>query len=1295
MLARALACLLALTSSTCAQSLHDTGWSGNFAINPGFEEDFVNSRAENSTLSFKGDWYYNQQDLMPDYWGLREGFGPGTQWTWLSDSPRSGSRCLKLGTNVLATQSYPGVAYQRGGGSWSVPGPTPIAVADSNAIAQPWRASAWVRNGGAIRLGTAQAKAAASSDWQLLTVELPAASIRKLSDPMPLVLVGPGEFDDIVVQERLPGSPNLIPNAGFESSDASGHPDGWSRQRKYHAIGPTYYTWTDWNHAFRDNRGAVTVDRLIRCEGRQSLRFDVYPGDEKYVESDPITLNQTACSPIEVGVYVRADRIRLFDIRCVNQDGADLPGYLPMQSEYGSGGSATWGNGTFEWRYVRKFFAPAFDQPTRSFRVRLCARGFNGHTLDDSGTRSPLCQVGTLWWDGLHVAERGTDAAALRARGATPQPEAAAPGPQTVASIDLGERLYGRNMLTLSVTNDGAAGTFKARLTTAIPGQPPVVTESPGVHLAANRSGKVEVPYMIGRPVGDLKEQGRLRVELSRDGQMLADTTYSFNTWPVVIDFDVARSYSLPNESPVSVSMNLGVGRETLKQVTRVDLALARAADPRQTIEQMPPIADLPAAFARTLAGLPKTKAGSFEFGFPAPGWWADRMNLLMLNVDLSRLKVWPHDNPTRDTILVARGIDAGGKTLFEGQSDPFCRMQAPPRQPPIDSVAIREDGAVLINGQPRFLTGLMMGNQRFDADDPKTLRQLGVMGHRLWGKAGSYFESQIKMFDDYGLYALQTKPVDIADLHRTPDAIVELDDDQKRDFADFVQAGGMRNTVSVNTGGWEARIPDTPEARAKHQAVNDWIRAVARRPVACSPSGAYNAWGDPMDRPYYDILFAETEMWGPMDYNTVAMPHIRRAKSTPTAWVYLPQLYDNTPYERYRFETYENIIRGAAGVAMIHGTGDPTFTRGLAGELRRLEAPLNSLEEAPVVTFEPDVSHKVTHYKGKTYVLATSCGPIIIGNWTWNKDTKQSGTVSHEGDTVNTMWFRPNGIRIHGFRGMPMPELIRRGDKIVQYVWLDPAETPDWAMVAVRGNGRFSHNAVLGRFDFGKFKADYGNIIMFSELNHSVWHQINWVFDPEIYNQSVKLMGQAWADTMRKSADEGRARVEQVAYQAEHFHALTDGSKPTAGQWLRIELDAEAYGLVGKLVDGFAYLTQNGRALWDYSALERGGKVVRVFCEDTVGIDRALLASVRISVPGLKLGSKVKALFEDREIVSQDGFFTDSFEGTDTYQYEGSGPEGDLFGYVKDPNRELPRMMPAGYGYKYGPTAVRTYEIP
>ena len=100
------------------------------------------------------------------------------------------------------------------------------------------------------------------------------------------------------------------------------------------------------------------------------------------------------------------------------------------------------------------------------------------------------------------------------------------------------------------------------------------------------------------------------------------------------------------------------------------------------------------------------------------------------------------------------------------------------------------------------------------------------------------------------------------------------------------------------------------------------------------------------------------------------------------------------------------------------------------------------------------------------------------------------------------------------------------------------------------------------------------------------------------------------------------------------------------------------------------------------------------VLGEDSVGIDRALLADVRVQVPGLKKGAKVRVLFEDRAIEAEDGGFRDNFEGSETYAYEAGGVVGDLFGYVKDPDRVLPRMLPSGYGYTYGPTAVHMYEV-
>ena len=178
------------------------------------------------------------------------------------------------------------------------------------------------------------------------------------------------------------------------------------------------------------------------------MRFDVYPGDEKLVESNLIPLNQRTARVIEVGAWVRADGIKLIDVRCVNEEGIYMPGYRPRQPEYRHGGTFTFGNGTFGWRDVRKFFSVPQGKPVKGIRVRLCARGFNGHTLDDFGRRSQLLRVGTVWWDDVRVTERTSTTADLAARGVKiPPAERPGAGPLADAAFDLGQRLVGENLV--------------------------------------------------------------------------------------------------------------------------------------------------------------------------------------------------------------------------------------------------------------------------------------------------------------------------------------------------------------------------------------------------------------------------------------------------------------------------------------------------------------------------------------------------------------------------------------------------------------------------------------------------------------------------------------------------------------------------------------------------------------------------------------------------------------------------------------------------------------------------------
>jgi len=1275
-------------------------WSGNMAVNPGFEEDFVNPDGEGAVLAFKGDWYYGQTDGVPDYWALKAG------WEWRTDKPHGGGHYLRLADKAAASRDFAVAVTHSGGGAW---GGTHVAVppcARPEQFPRSVRASVMCRKGGQIKLTcggvskTAGLPPVGDAAWHKVQVEIPAAEQKPGSyQSMKVELIGPGDFDDVVLQEELDGSPNLLPNASFEAL-TDGFPTGWSKQRKYTWMGPTYYIWTDWYHFHQPNRGEVALDTLITRSGRNALRFDVLPGDEKLVEGPEVVLNQDAPRLIEISAMVRADRIMLIDLRAADQDGVDLPCARPRHPEpkatpgqRTTTASALYGNGTFGWRYVRKVFAPRGNQPLKSVRVRLCARGFNGCTLDDGGTRHYCLQAGTVWWDDVRVVERASTAAQLKARGVKfPAVKTAqlAPAPVRITEIDFGERLVGRsNTVTLTLETKAKVSVWFANCY-VMPG----VVSMNETETSERGSGRMVFPYDVHQPVGDFERPGTLKVEALRGGKVVGATRISYYTWPKVADFDFESHLTYPNENPVVCTVNLGVTKAMLNRTKTIELILTRVRDDSQISKQV--IKDVKGALREGAAG--KWKDGCLAGAYSIHV--ADHTNLIALSLNLSKLKVWPQDEPTLDTYVHLRALDKSGKLLFEAKSQRIGRVQAfdRNRMQLAKTVEVRkEDGAVLVNGEPAFLTGGTHQNARL-SHGPKELALYGFRGYRLTG--GSPKGGYDLMWPKYKLWELQTKPVAGAG---TTAIHTQLTEQQFAELKKVVDAGKHLNVISYNTGGWEACLSDKSKWPA-HYASNDRIRKMTGRPIAISTSGAYNAWEFSEYFPWYDINHAETEMWGPMDFNTIYTPHMKRRAPAGrrSTWVYLPQLYDNHPYARLRFETYENIIRGSAGYSMIQGIGDPTFNRAMCGELRYLEKPLYSLDKAPGVKLSPDVSHKATRYKDKLYVLATNAGPIRIGAWTWNEGEKFSGRASHDGDSRNAAWPNPNGWHLHGYRGDPCGgnvPVIQAGDKIVQYVRVDPKDKPDCIAFGIRGDGMFAHNVTLGKFTFAQFTGDASNVFFYTELNHSTWHHVGSYFDKEKEALARKIMGEKYAANVRASSDKQHKWVTDNIYKPGHFVSL--GALPTPGEWRKIEVPAEKIGLVGKLVDGFFFAAKGGRALWDHTALVRGGKEIAVFCEDSMGVPPAELAEVTIAVPGVADGTQVKVLFEERTLTVKGGKFTDSFVGTDAYGREWGGVEGDNYAYMPGRGqhdfRELVTLLPSGYGYDYndGKACVHVYEIP
>ena len=99
--------------------------------------------------------------------------------------------------------------------------------------------------------------------------------------------------------------------------------------------------------------------------------------------------------------------------------------------------------------------------------------------------------------------------------------------------------------------------------------------------------------------------------------------------------------------------------------------------------------------------------------------------------------------------------------------------------------------------------------------------------------------------------------------------------------------------------------------------------------------------------------------------------------------------------------------------------------------------------------------------------------------------------------------------------------------------------------------------------------------------------------------------------------------------------------------------------------------------------------------CEDTVGIPREQTKSVRFSVPWAKDGTKVKVLFEERELTVQGGAFVDDFTGEDSYLSVRWGAIGDVAGWFPagTPDEEL-KAQTIGYVTPNGPIDVHVYEI-
>jgi hypothetical protein len=194
-------------------------------------------------------------------------------------------------------------------------------------------------------------------------------------------------------------------------------------------------------------------------------------------------------------------------------------------------------------------------------------------------------------------------------------------------------------------------------------------------------------------------------------------------------------------------------------------------------------------------------------------------------------------------------------------------------------------------------------------------------------------------------------------------------------------------------------------------------------------------------------------------------------------------------------------------------------------------------------------------------------------------------------------------------------------------------------------GDGRWTHAASWGKFDLAALRKQP--------------QQAEW-FLRTFYRHASGFLG--WDSKLVGKA------LEYVPAKCPDL-----GKLPAAGVWVPVEVPLDRVGADGKLLDGVAFLHEGGEVRWGQTSLVTPDGQSHIVWGDSVGPAPESLKEVRIHVAGLKAGTSVRVLFEDRTLKAEDGFFVDDFRGADLYQRYGGG---------------------YGVGYGNGPVALHLYEI-
>ncbi len=1053
-------------------------------------------------------------------------------------------------------------------------------------------------------------------------------------------------------------APNLLANGGFEDVDKSGYPVGWSKALKYRYFPPRhYYIFNTWHNANFANRGFAAADSLLPRFGKHSLRMIVPSGDEMMVLSDPVALKQKEPRLIEVSAWVMTDKLCMLQIDATDEKGTRLDCFNFIHK-------APVSIGTNGWRQLRQVFRPR--TPVQSLRLAVCARGVNGYTLDGTGQQPQSNVVGHIWWDDVRLMEPETDAAELAARGVKP---VAAPakvtGPRIVELMYL-EPAFGKNYVKVSV-EPGPARQLGLRWSVTSPsGKTDTAEIAPLETPVLGPPGVGPIEFYPSHTITESCERPytEYRVILTLlDGQRqsLGATELWFTTWPSPIDLRLGSLYLQPAQQQF-VRMNLAFAPGTWATVKEIRLDLLRRGS-RERLKSWS------VALTRDVREDPHAR-------IPA-GLRGDFANLWLTDLDVSFLPVQPFADPERNWLIRATAVDSTGKEVCHVDSQPFCRLAHEPPQPPIQSVAIKGD-LVHVNGQPWLPFGVCYGHTPVYAGpaDPGRGRYRDLHNLPGWSMYDRHNNdsSNRKQFDfncmryvagsitdpkaiakrwlDDNLYcssafAIPTPAFSLDELYKQAggkDKLLAYLAACKSSPAIVSIAPGIEEAFGLFQGATPAQLKGLAE-------VVDLVRKQSGRPVMVGHGGYWNRL-EFEKVPFFDIFDPETEPLYPANLHTDLAPIVRGQDKV--IWL-RPQMYESVPYERWRFHTFVELMRGCRGWQIAHGPGDASLFRGLHGELEFFKPIVASPDAGPKVEVEPAIEHWSRRHQGKVYVIAATTHGIPLGRWQWQDDappgskrsrlTQDRHELRDESNAYGIGQPPEAGPAIHGIQYLPDARAWKTGTRLVQWVKLG-SPAPKNLVVLAKADGRWTHAAAWGPTDLARLRKDPATAYWF--LN-------------SFYRHAKGFLG--WGmDLLPKS-------LEYIPDQAANL-----GPLPASGAWVKLELPLEKVGAADKLLDGVAFLHEGGSASWGRTSLvSPDGKETLVWGD---GVQRPAeeLAKVTIRVPGLAKGSKVRVLFEDRELTAGDGFFTDDFRGHDLYQRYGGG---------------------YGTGYGDDPVALHLYDVP